>query len=88
MAIRCVWATSSFWGNYQGFAVSDSYVSSPYLWYRGSQPGLHLPVRRGTFEVSNRSEIYIYISFISKHLYIYQWILFSKAVICLLNIYD
>ena len=37
---------------------------------------------RGTFEVSNRSEIYIYISFISKYLYNYQWILFSKAIIC------
>jgi len=40
------------------------------------------PIRRGTFEVSNRREICIYISFISKYLYMYQWILFSKAIIC------
>ena len=33
--------------------------------------GIHLPIWRDTFEVSNRSEIYIYISFISKYLYIY-----------------
>jgi len=35
-------------------------------------PGVHLPFRRGTFKVSHRREIYIYISFISKILYIYQ----------------
>jgi len=57
---------------------------------RGSQPwvhvhlGVHLPIQRGTFKVSNRREIYIYTSFISKYLYIYQWILFSKAIVCLL----
>jgi len=27
---------------------------------------------KGYFKVNNRTEIYIYISFISKHLYIYQ----------------
>jgi len=57
-----------------------------YTW--GSQPGVHvplgvhLPIRRCTFKVSNRREICIYISLISKYLYIYQWILFSKAIIC------
>jgi len=40
---------------------------------RGSQPGVHvplevhLPIWRGTFEVSNRRGKYIYISFISKY---------------------
>jgi len=37
-------------------------------------PGVHLPIRRGTFRVSNRRQRYIYISFISKYLHIYQWI--------------
>jgi len=32
---------------------------------------------KGTFEVSNRSAIDIYIYFVSNYLYIYQWILFS-----------
>ena len=42
---------------------------------------------KGTFENSNRREICIYTSFISKYLYIHQWILFSKTVICIfLNI--
>ena len=52
---------------------------------RGPQPGVHvplgvhLPIRRRTFKVSNR-EVFICISFLLKYLYIYQWILFSKAV--------
>jgi len=33
---------------------------------------VHLPIRRVTFEVSNTREIYLYTSFISKYLYIYQ----------------
>ena len=44
----------------------------------------NLHICRGTFKVSNRREIYIYIYCISKYLYIYQWILFSKAIACLL----
>ena len=43
---------------------------------RGSLPGVHvplevhLPIRAGTFKVRNRREIYIYVSLISKYLYI------------------
>jgi len=45
------------------------------VYNRGSQPGVHvplgvdLPVRMGTFEVSNRNEIYIYI-FLFPNIYI------------------
>ena len=39
-------------------------------------------IRRGTFRVSNRSDVCIYISFIYNYLYIYQWIVFLQAVIC------
>jgi len=46
----------------------------------------------GTFNVSNRREKYIYIAFISKYLYIYQWIIFSKILMCfycyILDIYE
>jgi len=58
--------------------------------FRGSQTGVHvhlgvhLPIWRGTFMVSNRRAKYIYISFISKYLYIYQGKQFSKIIICLL----
>jgi len=44
----------------------------------------YLPIRRGTFKVRNIRQIYIYISFNSKYLYINQLILFKKNVICLL----
>jgi len=44
--------------------------------------GVHLPISRGTFEVSNRREKCFHISIISKCLHIYQWILFSEIIIC------
>jgi len=31
-------------------------------------PGVHLPIRKGTFKVCNRREKYIHILFISKYL--------------------
>ena len=47
---------------------------------------VHLPIWRSTFKVRNWRGKYIYMLFISKYLYmqLYQWILFSKIVICLL----
>jgi len=48
------------------------------LYDRGSQPGVHvlpgvyLPIRRGTFEVSNIREKNRYIIFISEYFYMYQ----------------
>jgi len=56
------------------------------IYTRGSQPGVHvppgvhLPIRRGTFRVSSRRDQYVYISFLYKYLYIYQWIFFSKIM--------
>jgi len=47
-------------------------------------PGVHLPIRRGTFKASRRWEKYIYILFISKYLYIHHWVLFPKIIVCLL----
>jgi len=44
--------------------------------------GTYLPTNR--FEVKNRRKRYIYILFISKYSFIYQWILFSKIIIGLL----
>jgi len=69
-------------------------VGFPSWFYcRGSQPGVHVPpgvhfpIRRGTFKFGNWGEKYIYMLFISKYLYIYQQILFSNIIICsLLNI--
>jgi len=46
--------------------------------------GVHLLIWMGTFKVSNRRDKYIYSLCISKYLYIYQWILFSKTIICFL----
>jgi len=48
-------------------------------------PWVHLPTWRGTVKVSNKRK-YIYIKFVLKYLYIYQWILFSNIIICLLLI--
>jgi len=60
------------------------------VYIRSSQPGVHVPLRvhlpiwSDTIKVSNK---YIYILFVFKYLCIYQWILFSKIIICLsLNI--
>jgi len=68
-------------------------LSNAYWLGRGSQPGVHVspevrfPVWRGTFKVGNRREKYIYMLFISKYLYKYIRILFSKIITCsLLNI--
>jgi len=47
-------------------------------------PGVHLPIQRGRFKASNKRKICIYIRFVPKYLYIYQWILFSKISIYLL----
>jgi len=58
------------------FRRNDYSIRPNVNYSRGSQPGVHvlqrvhLPIRRGTFKVSSRREIYIYISFISKNLYI------------------
>ena len=38
-------------------------------------PGVHLPIWRGTFKVSDRREKYIYIPFPSKYLHIYYWMI-------------
>jgi len=65
-------------GRYLRFNIIVSKYISSTVYDRGSQPGVHvplgvhLPIRRGTSDVSNRREICIYISFISKYLYIYQ----------------
>jgi len=67
--------------------ISQNNVKSPpiklhacnYLNQGFSTPlGVHLPIWRGTFRVSNRSENYIL--FIPKYLYMYQRILFSKII--------
>jgi len=36
--------------------------------------GVHLPIGRGTVNVSNWREKYVYVLFISNYLCIYQWI--------------
>jgi len=58
---------------------SPNYSSSQITYVRGSQTGVHvplgvhLPVGRGTFKVSNWREKYVYILFVSNCLRIYQW---------------
>jgi len=61
-----------------------------FIYCGGSQPGVHvalgahLPIWRGAFKVSNRSENYIYILFISKYLYIYHEHYFQKSLYMLI----
>jgi len=63
-----------------------SYDYGPMVYSRGSQSGVHVPlgvhlrIWRGTFKVSNRREIYICISFISKYLYINNECYFQKTL--------
>jgi len=40
--------------------------------------GVHLPIWWGIFKVGNRREKYVYVSFISNYLYLYQWLLLFK----------
>ena len=61
--------------------LSNTGVSN--LLYMYTQ-GYILSIRRGTFKVSNRRWKYIYILFISKYVHIYQLILLSNVIICLL----
>jgi len=58
-----------------GFAIYWFHINlSPHILQ------VHLPEGVHTFEVSNRREKYVCILFISKYLYIHQWILFSKSL--------
>jgi len=51
---------------------SDTLVNLPGMVYlRGSQPGVHLAIRSGTFKVSNRREN-VFACYFYKYLYIYQ----------------
>jgi len=74
------------------FVVSNLYCdllfppvfnSCSFFYFRGSQPGVHVPlgthllIWRDTFKVSSKRDKYIYMLFVYKYLYIYQWILFS-----------
>jgi len=63
-----------------------------WIYTRGSQTGVHvpvgvhLPIGRGTFKVSNWREKYVYILFISNYLCIYQWIYLYNG--CLNNFFQ
>ena len=81
MPPRVTFEGATFWSIFGLWAI----IFAPYmLEQRFPTWGTCTP--RGTFairiKVSNTREIYSYISFDYKYLYIYQWILFSKAVIC------
>jgi len=52
-----------------------------FIYHKGSQPGLFEGVH---LRLAYRREKMIYILFISKYLYIYRSLLFSKIIICLL----
>ena len=81
MTPRVAFEEATFWPIFGLWAI----IFAPYiLEQRFPTSGTCTP--RGTFairiNVSNTREIYSYISFGYKYIYIYQWILFSKAVIC------
>jgi len=94
---RCqVWDLSDCWTLTRGIhspaiIATNACSRNLVLLDQGFQPGVHvppgvqLPIRRGTFKVSNRRQKYIYMLFIFKSLYISLTIVFEGHYTYIVN---